>query len=233
MAPNPSARSFIHALMAGSRSTAPLNRSNSVLIVAPLSSFEIYGSGGLLEFDLCRVPQRVKYTQQEIRRNVFRVVIHDGCNARPGSFRHSRHLGMRQALPPNHLDNLRVEMAPQFDFRSRRWSQPQRLRQIRRAARHDRSRFLHQLAPSVASYPIRFRVLESLDSFSQTRETPEFRALILCSKRRGNFRLGRGFAIPLRLARPCPWHVKEALSKFHLLKIEYRLAEFLPHVLRK
>jgi hypothetical protein len=29
--------------MAGSRSTAPLNRSNSVLIVAPLFSFEIYG----------------------------------------------------------------------------------------------------------------------------------------------------------------------------------------------
>jgi hypothetical protein len=28
--------------MAGSRSTAPLNRRNSVLIVAPLSAFETY-----------------------------------------------------------------------------------------------------------------------------------------------------------------------------------------------
>src|SRR5712664_3838648 len=37
MAPNSPACSFIHASMAGSRSTAPLNRSGSVLIVAPLS----------------------------------------------------------------------------------------------------------------------------------------------------------------------------------------------------
>src|ERR1700720_1652334 len=35
MAPNSLACPFIHASMAGSRSTAPLNRSNSVLIVAP------------------------------------------------------------------------------------------------------------------------------------------------------------------------------------------------------
>src|SRR6266851_5200025 len=37
MAPNSPECSFIHASMAGSRSTAPLNRSSSVLIVAPLS----------------------------------------------------------------------------------------------------------------------------------------------------------------------------------------------------
>src|ERR1039458_1209336 len=43
MAPNAPACSFIHASMAGSRSTAPLNRSNSVLIVAPLPAFEICG----------------------------------------------------------------------------------------------------------------------------------------------------------------------------------------------
>src|ERR1700675_2187016 len=43
MAPNSPACSFIHASMAGSRSTAPLNRSNSVLIAAPLSAFEICG----------------------------------------------------------------------------------------------------------------------------------------------------------------------------------------------
>src|SRR5579864_6618067 len=43
MAPNPPACSFIQASMAGSRSTAPLNRNNSVLIVAPLSAFEICG----------------------------------------------------------------------------------------------------------------------------------------------------------------------------------------------
>ena len=36
MAPNSPACSFIHASMAGSRSIAPLNRSNSVLIVARL-----------------------------------------------------------------------------------------------------------------------------------------------------------------------------------------------------
>src|SRR5580704_4742339 len=35
MAPKSPACSFIHASMVGSRSTAPLNRSNSVLIVAP------------------------------------------------------------------------------------------------------------------------------------------------------------------------------------------------------
>src|SRR5262245_11441602 len=43
MAPNSPVYSFIHASMAGSRSSVPLNRSNSVLIVAPLSAFEIYG----------------------------------------------------------------------------------------------------------------------------------------------------------------------------------------------
>src|SRR6185369_15763536 len=35
-------RSFIHASMAGSRSTAPLNRSNSVLIVGLLTAVEFY-----------------------------------------------------------------------------------------------------------------------------------------------------------------------------------------------
>src|ERR1700737_631916 len=40
--PNSPACSFIHASMAGSRWTAPLNRSNAVLIVAPLF-FDIYG----------------------------------------------------------------------------------------------------------------------------------------------------------------------------------------------
>src|SRR5271157_545377 len=43
MAPNSPACSFIHTSMAGSRSTTPLNRSISVLIVAPLSAFGIYG----------------------------------------------------------------------------------------------------------------------------------------------------------------------------------------------
>src|SRR6267378_4585017 len=38
MAPNSPACSFIHASMAGSRSTAPLNRSKSVFIVARLSA---------------------------------------------------------------------------------------------------------------------------------------------------------------------------------------------------
>src|ERR1700690_4403149 len=43
MAPNSPACSFIHASMAGFRSTAPLNRSNSVLIVALFSAPEMYG----------------------------------------------------------------------------------------------------------------------------------------------------------------------------------------------
>src|SRR5438876_4378655 len=38
MAPNSPACSFIHASMAGSRSTAPSNRSNSVLIISLLSA---------------------------------------------------------------------------------------------------------------------------------------------------------------------------------------------------
>ena len=41
MAPNSPACSFIHASMAGSRSTPPLNRSNSVLIIARLPLTEI------------------------------------------------------------------------------------------------------------------------------------------------------------------------------------------------
>src|SRR5579863_6447730 len=40
MAPNSPACSFIQASMAGSCSAAPLNRSNSVLINAPVSAFE-------------------------------------------------------------------------------------------------------------------------------------------------------------------------------------------------
>src|SRR6266851_1617674 len=43
MAPNSPACSFIHASMAGSRSTAPSNRSNSVLIISLLSAFESCG----------------------------------------------------------------------------------------------------------------------------------------------------------------------------------------------
>src|SRR5882757_269599 len=43
MAPNSPACSFIHASMAGSRSRAPSNRSNSVLIISLLSAFESCG----------------------------------------------------------------------------------------------------------------------------------------------------------------------------------------------
>src|SRR6266852_4163221 len=50
MAPNSPACSFIHASMAGSRSTAPLNRSNSVLIADPLSAFELCGYVAPLSF---------------------------------------------------------------------------------------------------------------------------------------------------------------------------------------
>src|SRR5689334_7505052 len=49
MAPNSPACAFSHAWMAGSRSTAPSNRSNSDLIIAPFSAFEdtVDWSGGL------------------------------------------------------------------------------------------------------------------------------------------------------------------------------------------
>jgi hypothetical protein len=46
-------RSFIHASIAGSRSTAPLNRSSSVFIVAQLSAFEIHGDIALSLGRLC------------------------------------------------------------------------------------------------------------------------------------------------------------------------------------
>src|SRR5882762_11764995 len=57
MAPNSPACSFIHASMAGSRSTAPLNRSKSVFIVARLSAF-----GNLLtpvEWRSCSITERL------------------------------------------------------------------------------------------------------------------------------------------------------------------------------
>ena len=48
MVPNPPTCCLIHASMAGSRTTAPLNRSNSVLIVTPLSVLDIFGYGAPL-----------------------------------------------------------------------------------------------------------------------------------------------------------------------------------------
>src|SRR6266705_4240292 len=50
MAPNSPARSFIHASMAGARSTAPLNRSKSALMIAPLSSFSPSAARATLVF---------------------------------------------------------------------------------------------------------------------------------------------------------------------------------------
>src|SRR5882672_8852164 len=47
MAPNSPACSLIQASMAGARSTAPLNRSNSVLIVATLESAGVFSHGVL------------------------------------------------------------------------------------------------------------------------------------------------------------------------------------------
>src|SRR5271157_1296364 len=67
MAPNPPACSFIHASMAGSRSTAPLNRNNSVLIVAPLSAFEIGGYVAPLLFS-SKIPRlEQSFLSQEYR----------------------------------------------------------------------------------------------------------------------------------------------------------------------
>ncbi len=47
MAPNSPVCSLIQASMAGARSTAPLNRSNSVLIVATLESAGVFSHGVL------------------------------------------------------------------------------------------------------------------------------------------------------------------------------------------
>src|SRR5712692_1113987 len=56
MAPKPPACSFIQAAMAGSCSTAPLNRSNSVLIVAPLSAFSPSAARAALVFRTAGFP---------------------------------------------------------------------------------------------------------------------------------------------------------------------------------
>src|SRR5439155_7302705 len=63
MAPNSPACSFIHASMAGSRSTAPLNRSNSVLIVAPFSAFGISSCAG------CAMPDPPFLPRRQIQRS--------------------------------------------------------------------------------------------------------------------------------------------------------------------
>src|ERR1700690_2460342 len=54
MAPNSPACSFIHASMAGSRSTAPLNRSKSVLIVAPFLAGDAPAEADLSRSVNCR-----------------------------------------------------------------------------------------------------------------------------------------------------------------------------------
>src|SRR5882757_9069397 len=56
MVPNPPACPFIHASMAGSRSTAPLNRSNFVLIVATLFCFRELWFLSTLAFS-CKIPR--------------------------------------------------------------------------------------------------------------------------------------------------------------------------------
>src|SRR6185295_13410558 len=62
MAPNSPACSFIHASIAGSRSTAPLNRSNSVLIVRStfleVKSIDLVQALGQLNGDSPRVDDR-------------------------------------------------------------------------------------------------------------------------------------------------------------------------------
>jgi hypothetical protein len=55
--------------MAGSRSTAPLNRNNSVLIVAPLSVFEIGGYVAPLLF-----PSKIPRLEQSFLSQEYRPV---------------------------------------------------------------------------------------------------------------------------------------------------------------
>src|SRR5690242_5175077 len=64
MAPSSPACSFIHASMAGSRSTAPSNRSNSVLIVVP-------------------APERVCRTQASKGASCFRDLLLQRLQVRP------------------------------------------------------------------------------------------------------------------------------------------------------
>jgi hypothetical protein len=61
--------------MAGSRSTAPLNRSNSVLIIAPLSADE----------SLTRYPVRPEHQDQYRRKHGRREEPAQGHNVRSGS----------------------------------------------------------------------------------------------------------------------------------------------------
>src|ERR1700757_848585 len=77
MTPNSPECSFIHALMAGSLSTAPLKRSNSVLIVAPLFSFEIYGYVAYTRRPLaCRDRRGMKGILSTARYNFARDLPH-------------------------------------------------------------------------------------------------------------------------------------------------------------
>src|SRR5579859_7813887 len=72
--------------------------------------------GGSLKPDLGCITQRVEHAQEQVRRNIFRVAVHNGSNTRARGSGQSRNLAMRKPLSLHHLDNFRVQVAPQFDF---------------------------------------------------------------------------------------------------------------------
>src|ERR1700693_5340790 len=82
MAPNSPACSFIHTSMAGSRSAAPLKRSNSVLIVGRLSAFGINDS--LLKY-MIRAPRET--AASPVQRALHSVKDPIGTDAKSVHFR--------------------------------------------------------------------------------------------------------------------------------------------------
>src|SRR5713226_3713069 len=95
MAPKPPACSFIQAAMAGSCSTAPLNRSNSVLIVAPLSAFSPSAARAALVFRTAGFPPALFLECGGLPPLSPRCVE---AGLQPGSFLVTRHSSLTTAV---------------------------------------------------------------------------------------------------------------------------------------
>src|SRR5260370_178888 len=65
-----------------------------------------FESGGLLEFDFGGVAEGVEDAEEEIRRDVLGVAVHDGGDAGARGTREAGDLSVRQALALNDFDNF-------------------------------------------------------------------------------------------------------------------------------
>src|SRR6266404_1895154 len=81
-------------------------------------------SGSVLERDFGGVAERVKNTQQQVRRDALRVAVHDGRDARARRACQAGNLTVGQALAADGLDNFRVQYAAKFNLSAIRGSQP-------------------------------------------------------------------------------------------------------------